>query len=343
VTSSSTGAKHEPLLDEAGFEQLLAAAYVLQQHNDNLRAKNPHIDPVAVLCELVEGNTSNDPREPTTDRVIPPDSNVERMLETDAGASCRACGHQFGADEEFCGSCGLSRALAISSEDLQGKWASLWYKQRAQAAVREEKHSCYELSPATPIAPKEELSAVRLENVEDDLTSPGIEENIAEHATPIPSEDFGDYNAFHLATIPDVIPTPSSANPRGTPIWESVRKVLEALRDQVHTTRDAAIATGSAVLLLILVLWSLWPTDVSAKAGASWFDSVLAKVGLADAPAQASSYSGNSDIRVWVDVHTALYYCPGSDLYGKTPGGHFSRQQTAQKDQFEPASGNACQ
>jgi hypothetical protein len=42
-------------------------------------------------------------------------------------------------------------------------------------------------------------------------------------------------------------------------------------------------------------------------------------------------------------VHTALYYCPGADLYGKTPGGKFTSQQDAQQDQFEPANRKACE
>jgi hypothetical protein len=45
---------------------------------------------------------------------------------------------------------------------------------------------------------------------------------------------------------------------------------------------------------------------------------------------------------VWIDPHTALYYCPGSELYGKTAKGKFASQQDAQLDQFEPASRRAC-
>ena len=39
MTWSSTGAKQKPALDEGSFQQLLAAAYVVQQHNDTT-AKN---------------------------------------------------------------------------------------------------------------------------------------------------------------------------------------------------------------------------------------------------------------------------------------------------------------
>ena len=53
-------------------------------------------------------------------------------------------------------------------------------------------------------------------------------------------------------------------------------------------------------------------------------------------------YQGNPDTKVWVDLHTAIYYCPGASLYGKTPKGKFARQQDALEDHFEPAGRQAC-
>jgi hypothetical protein len=73
----------------------------------------------------------------------------------------------------------------------------------------------------------------------------------------------------------------------------------------------------------------------------SFFDQVLIGLGLADPPS-APSYAGNPNVPVWIDVHTALYYCPGSDLYGKTPQGKIASQHDAQLDQFEPASRRVC-
>jgi hypothetical protein len=74
----------------------------------------------------------------------------------------------------------------------------------------------------------------------------------------------------------------------------------------------------------------------------SLFDKLLISLGLAEAPDVAPEYKGNPDTQVWVDLHTALYYCPGSDLYGKTPKGKFSTQREAQLDQFEAASRKPC-
>src|SRR5712692_10022986 len=54
VTPLFPGAKRKPALDVTGFQQLLAAAYVLQQHNDSLRAKDPRLDTSWVLSRVGE-------------------------------------------------------------------------------------------------------------------------------------------------------------------------------------------------------------------------------------------------------------------------------------------------
>jgi hypothetical protein len=70
-------------------------------------------------------------------------------------------------------------------------------------------------------------------------------------------------------------------------------------------------------------------------------DKMLVSMGLAEAPS-APVRQGEPNAKVWVDVHTALYYCAGSELYGQTKGGRISRQRDAQLDQFQPAAGKAC-
>lgn len=73
----------------------------------------------------------------------------------------------------------------------------------------------------------------------------------------------------------------------------------------------------------------------------TFFEKTLVAVGLADPP-PAPVYLGNPNTQVWIDLHTALYYCPADSLYGKTPGGKFSLQRDAQLDQFEPANRKVC-
>lgn len=75
----------------------------------------------------------------------------------------------------------------------------------------------------------------------------------------------------------------------------------------------------------------------------SWTERALVSLGLADPPTPAQQYEGNPDVSVWVDLRTALYYCPTNDLYGKTEKGQYMTQRQAQIDQFEPASRKVCE
>jgi hypothetical protein len=113
---------------------------------------------------------------------------------------------------------------------------------------------------------------------------------------------------------------------------------------------------------VVVIRWGIWSnhpvsatgsgTAVSGSASRhkppapdadlSLFDRLLIGLGLADAPDEAPEYKGNPDIQVWVDLQTALYYCPGSDLYSKTPKGKLASQREAQLDQFEPANRKPC-
>jgi GAF domain len=121
--------------------------------------------------------------------------------------------------------------------------------------------------------------------------------------------------------------------------------------------RRGDIYLGIAVILVICVIyWGILPNhSVGASArratttqskpapdnDLSMFDRMLISLGLAEAPPAPESH-GNPDTQVWVDLQTALYYCPGADLYGKTPKGKTTSQRDAQLDQFEPAYRKPC-
>jgi hypothetical protein len=147
----------------------------------------------------------------------------------------------------------------------------------------------------------------------------------------------------------------------------SARAFLEQLASSKRTgrllrlwnTHRGDIYLGIAVILVACVVrWGLWsnhpvkatgtPAAATAthrkpapEAGLSFFDRVLIQIGLAEEP-ETPPDKGNPGVQVWVDLHTALYYCPGTDLYGKTPQGKFTTQREAQLDQFEPAYRKAC-
>jgi len=228
----------------------------------------------------------------------------------------------------------MPRVAGGQQEDLQSKWASLWYMQQAQDGLGE-REAQPEISHAViasldqepqPIetistdAQKERAASVwrRQERVVDSLPqvaprAPAPEVDLI--APPLPSWD-------------DAIRS----------VWT---RTLQAVRIRMRR-RDAAIVMTASLALLLLLLVAAWPTPSSSHL--TWFESVLVELGLAQVPSKAPAAPiGNPDVRVWVDVHTALYYCPGSDLYGKTPGGKFEAQHDAQEDQFEPATGKVCE
>ena len=161
--------------------------------------------------------------------------------------------------------------------------------------------------------------------------------------------------------------------------WTSAskaRKWLESVTDPQSRTAVARfinrhkgeIYLAAAVLVVgFAVWWSVWgggPSwkDFSASSGSptaadgatstrrrakpqepelSLLEKFLVSLGLAEAP-PSPIYLGNPDVKVWVDLQTALYYCPNADLYGNTPKGKFTTQKDAQLDQFEPAYRKAC-
>jgi hypothetical protein len=59
-------------------------------------------------------------------------------------------------------------------------------------------------------------------------------------------------------------------------------------------------------------------------------------------PPQPVKDMGNPEVKVWADLHTALYYCPGSKQYGHTSKGKYFTQKEAQDSNFEPALRVPC-
>jgi ribosomal protein L40E len=104
----------------------------------------------------------------------------------------------------------------------------------------------------------------------------------------------------------------------------------------------ADVYLGAAVLVAAAAL--LWPVAGSSQHPTlGLWDRTLIAVGIAEAPAPSVHVQGDPAIEVWVDPHSALYYCPGEEQYGKTQDGRFNSQREAQMDRFEPAGRLACE
>jgi len=218
------------------------------------------------------------------------------------------------------------------------------------------------------ILPEKPASSEQLPTSSERLSAP---ESEASFAAPAPPEDL----AVHpVEEPPEPIPVPEKKpEPRVwfhsiavSPPAVQLKGFLEKHRGLLRKHPGDLALIAAAILFAITIIWAISSNHPTTSADSgnpqtpaanapvkpkrkpapaqpqlSWFDQFLVSVGLAEPP-PAPSNSGNPNIPVWVDVHTAQYYCPGSDLYGKTPQGRIASQHDAQMDQFEPASRKVC-
>ena len=120
---------------------------------------------------------------------------------------------------------------------------------------------------------------------------------------------------------------------------------LRDLRLKLRFHRADVYLVLAIVVSLFAMVWVLSATPTPSaqhKPRLRLWERALVSVGLAEAP-QPAPRRGNPNIQVWEDPRTALYYCVGEEQYSKTPGGRATTQREAQLDQFEPASRAACE
>ena len=297
-------------------------------------------------------------------------SEVEKTEQSLEETQCPNCGRELGPEELFCGTCGTSRA-SVSRNDLQSKWATLWnLQQNAQEAsgpspVLDDSEALIPSAaqPGPSDLPTEELATdLKIaepsvpDHLQDAVTAPLLEGALSPATEPSTPPNFEDSKKPEPRVwLRSIAVSPPAMQLRSA--WQKYSPFIRKHRG------DLALG-ASAFLFLIAILWAVSsnkpttsadsgtsPTSAAAAPAKpkrkpappklSFFDQMLVDMGLAEPP-PAPSYSGNPDVPVWIDVQSAVYYCPGSDLYGKTPQGRIASQRDAQQDQFEPASRKVC-
>jgi len=306
--------------------------------------------------------------EPETDNTAPPASGSDMPSGipgtqeaeglSDLAAHCRVCGRTFYSDETFCGRCSMPRVAASANGDgLQSKWASMWFMQQAQEARPERRAGKF--WPSEPRLPwPSTTSSARPEElpIQKKSEAPAVPPYSAPPAKPAPpfptrTQPSPSEAASSAQTVDYSVPEPGLRILEDEPAGDSGPEVSKAFFSRLRpllsirikiSRRTIALAICSTVAILFVASWLSWPAQSSSHL--SWFESLMVDFGLAEVQARrpAPVFAGSPNVRVWEDVHTALYYCPDSDLYGKTPGGRFSTQRSAQEDQFEPATRVAC-
>jgi hypothetical protein len=281
--------------------------------------------------------------------VLLDDNQQENAAST--GPVCNECGSEFRPDEKFCGQCGTRRS--------------------EQLAVPLELPFPLGLEDAHPEVPNEAVATEALPDVVEthQASVHAIDDVPRPESTPL-------VNAEHpltdgtsaLALNPHVpeaeeitVPEEQTAEllpeaPAATP-WSSAVRAKQWLRSvqkaeanwlAVHAG-DISVGLAAVVLIVVLTGWNGKPPTrkigriaTAAQPSLTLFERTLIGLGLAEAPPTPVS-SGNPNIQVWEDLHTGLYYCPGAEIYGKTPGGKVAAQRDAQLDQFEPAARKMCE
>lgn len=298
-----------------------------------------------------------------------------------ATVACPQCGNSLLSAEQFCGRCGtpLAGESEIDPSSLQSKAASAWRMPQSDQKVSP---SAADADPSTErsegIGARLNASDHEL-NLPEFVTGGNFDGDIPLMAAPSSFKE-GEKTAASPAPESNAEDAEQDLAPSAVALakadredmaWTSAaraRDFLEGLSGQktpgalarFWQSRRGDFYLVIAVLFVAAVIrWGVFSSDPvgatggtgatatssqrkpAADANLSTWDKLLVGLGVAEAP-ETPEYKGNPDTQVWVDLHTALYYCPGSELYGKTPKGKFSSQRDAQLDQFESASRKVC-
>ena len=283
---------------------------------------------------------------------------------------CYKCGHELVGQEQFCGQCGAARSEDRESDGIgiQSKVASLWRLQQSTDAGLADRTSEGDSGRHPPSS--------KADDADDSSLAPELPVDLraVQEYAPLPLEpelDSPPDAGLSTGLVPNSAGLELSQHhdASSAPDWSSALSALEFLQKMAEGNRRRGLAKiwsdhrgdfylAMAIILVVCAMrWGLWsgrpvnatsppPTPPAAThkpavPDISLFDRLLISVGLAEPPEPAQD-KGNPSAAVWVDLQTGLYYCPGTDLYGKTPKGKYTGQRDAQLDRFEPAYRQPC-
>ena len=283
--------------------------------------------------------------------------------------TCIECGNQLEADVLFCGQCGTERPMPPRG-DTQSKYASMWHIGQGQGEAGRP-------SPGDTVSPPgtDRQSFASTKSADSSWMARDFdllpESDGVAPQTILENESSGAEQGSAVEEAAGAQTSELTKHPLGSAAkakeWLDLQRRPAGVWQHWWRKRRADIYLAVALVVVIAAIgWLVGskqpnPAAGSARAATSsgnpagtssprrkppepqltLFEKMLVAVGLAEPP-PAPVYSGNPSTQVWVDLRTALYYCPGADLYGKTPKGRFTSQRDAQLDQFEPAYRKAC-
>jgi GAF domain-containing protein len=352
-------------------DSMLQALEKLKPQLDRL-AKDAEFLSSSAVPDLLRGGTPAPRIEtPSARPAIPRNEPAAETRRSSALAEteCHKCGNHLGVQEVYCGSCGTLRserpandlrARAENANDRQAVFDTVSEDSSRPLSERMAKHAI-DLPP--------EVMALMNDEPRNE-PSPDIADELLKL---LPAEDWEGQAALKpAAPAPTGYPWTSAAHARAWLNSMSDPKAGFQFADFMRRHRGDVSLVAAILLVLVAIFWSrtdhVTPqansvvttnanpstpvtttrtadADPDPEAQLSFWDRTLITLGLADAPVIPARQpaTGNPEISVWLDLHTALYYCPGTELYGKTPKGRFAPQREAQSERFEPASGKVCE
>ena len=108
--------------------------------------------------------------------------------------------------------------------------------------------------------------------------------------------------------------------------------------------RPGRSTSGDLLAALVILAAAIMGTlGVNSEMVIHYFPQVAVVLHLSSPAKPAALPAGaNAQIKVWVDLNTGLYYCPGADSYGRTRSGRYLNQADARLGNFEPALRREC-
>jgi tRNA A-37 threonylcarbamoyl transferase component Bud32 len=108
-----------------------------------------------------------------------------------------------------------------------------------------------------------------------------------------------------------------------------------------------AIATCLALILCGggVAAWRfrLHGTDSPQRARRAVVSTERARESAGSAVSTAIGLAGDPDVRVWANIRTGIYHCPGTRWYGKTKSGQFMGQAEAERKGYKADAGRVCE
>lgn len=369
-------------LDEQSFQGLLSAAFVIQEHNDRRQQEEPSRTPTAQILPpeepldftLREEEHAEHNRPHTqihTQLTEQPSEQLNQeqpptSLAPEATTVCQHCGALKPAETLTCPKCGLDQFRP--GERLQRNWASMWLRSQEQGlwperssetdhAVQKIRQdlpnrfshlgtkssslpsSAPERFAVDPLTSGEEKKVEGSDRLAHRFESSALDESFpADAASESTASDAADYPSRYPNDDVSSDPIDDRAACDSAP-----RSLMQRLAELSVTVRFHRADLYLGVSLFVAVMALLWPAAATPRRAAlgPW-ERTLITLGIAEAPAPVVHLQGDPSIQVWVDTHSAVYYCPGEEQYGKTADGHVTSQREAQMDSFQPAGRSVC-